>query len=102
MDDAEFCAEFIRRIIPNYRQVFEDAAKVTSDDPQVAELCELVQEYGARRVGECEAELSALETHNWLLRAKTSVSLLTTNHFRNDYWKKLRDLAEGRGVPFDR
>ena len=102
MDDAEFCAEFTRRIIPNYRQVFEDAAKVTSDDPQVAELCEMFQEYGARRMGECEAELSVLETDNWLLNVKTKFSMLKTNSFRDGYWKKLRDLAEERGVPFDR
>ena len=87
--------------MPNYRQIFEDAAKVTSDDPQVAELCEMFQEFGARRMSGLEIDFSSWDENSWFLHMKSNSSIASTNSFRNDYWKKLENLAEERGISFD-
>ncbi len=102
MDEDTFYAELTQRTTPAYRQIFEDAAKVTSEDPEVEKLCEMFQKFGVKRLGDCEAQTSAIEDQSWISQIKTNLSIAATNHYRNSYWKAVRKLAEERGIPFDR
>lgn len=100
-DDTTFYTELVGQITPSFRQVFEDAQRVASDDAEIMELQELFQNLVEEGLSDFEMKASALSNQDYIQWIKAEFHIRATNAMEYRYWRTLRSLAEERSVPLE-
>lgn len=100
-DDATLYAEFTGRTLPLCQQMVEKASAIRSDDPEIAELHKIYQDWSKALLERVTTAISAIDNQDEAQRSKSKEKSDEANELISRYTQSFQTLAEERGVPLN-
>lgn len=97
-DDATLYAEFTGRTLPLCQQLVEKSSAISSDDPEIAELHKIYQDWAKLFLDSITTMISAIDNQDQAGSAQYEKLRDEASQLENRYKQGLQTLAKERGV----